>query len=292
MGGESGLRVLRWLVKKIAEKLQQHVSYKVITGMVLLLLLFSFILTNIGYNTFSEALFEQYADGAFMTAETATHEVKAYRIPAFAESGGQTKEYETVLKRLDDLCNSSGSTFIYVIQPDRSDYAHITFLFSTMNHDSSYTLYDFGYVRETTNDEYKRKYRRLYEKESDRELVIRDKGYIETDSHITAMVPLVDWNDEVVAILCVQRQMDVLTTVRRQYLNTTICAMLALGLLVSIGMSVLLARSLLRPLKEISEEALRFSTENTVVRYNSISFLSTSRIAKEKRPGGRFPRRV
>ena len=109
---------------------------------------------------------------------------------AYEESGGKTEEYREILTNLDLLCNASGATFVYVIRPDLSDYAHIRFLFSTKDRESPYSLYDFGFVRETTNDEYREKYRLLYEGASDRELVIRDRGYIETDAHITAMIPL------------------------------------------------------------------------------------------------------
>lgn len=55
------------------------------------------------------------------------------------------------------------AAFIYVIEPDRTDYGQILFLFSTINQNSNDSLYDFGYLRQTTNDEYREKYRALYE---------------------------------------------------------------------------------------------------------------------------------
>ena len=244
------------------KKLRQHVAFKSIGGIVLLLVLFSGIVSAIGYNGFTEALLSQYEDGAFRTAETAADFVDADRIDAYLTSGGTSEEYLDVWNRLDQICNASGATFVYVIIPDRTDWAHITFLFSTINHESSYTVYDFGYVRDTTNDEYREKYRALYELGSTRELVIRDKGYIETDSHITAMIPLKDQNDETVAILCVQRQMDVITGVRMTYVVRVAAVLLLLLLLVTVGQSIYLHRALLRPLKLISEEAVRFSKEN------------------------------
>ena len=53
------------------KKLRQHVAFKSIGGIVLLLVLFSGIVSAIGYNGFTEALLSQYEDGAFRTAETA-----------------------------------------------------------------------------------------------------------------------------------------------------------------------------------------------------------------------------
>lgn len=242
--------------------LREHAAFKSIAGIVLLLVIFSFIVSVIGYQSFTKALLDQYAEGAFLTAETAAQQMDADRIDDYVHSGGTTEEYRAVWDRLDRLCNSTGSTFIYLIQPDRTDYAHITFIFSTINHSSSYSVYDFGYVRDTTNDEYRTKYAALYDLASDRELVIRDKGYIETDPHITAMIGVKGSDGQVKAILCVQRQMDVMARVRQNYVKTVIMVLIVLALLVIAGQSVFLHRTLLRPLHQISEEATRFSTEN------------------------------
>ena len=241
--------------------LKQHAAVKSIGGIVLLLLVFFAVVSIIGYNSFTEALMSQYSEGAFLTAETAAQMVDADRMDEYAESEGATQEYLDVWNQLDHLCNSSGSTFVYVIRPDRSDYAHITFLFSTIDHESKYTIYDFGYVRDTTNDDYRQKYRALYELESERELVIRDRGYIETDAHITAMIGLKGSDGQVKAILCVQRQMDVLSRARQKYLNKIVLTLIVLVVLVIIGQSLFLHRTLLQPLKQISDEALRFSKE-------------------------------
>lgn len=244
------------------KKLREHAAYKSIFGIVLLLVLFSVIISTIAYKTFTDALMKQYSEGAFLTAETAAQYVNPVRIDDYAASGGLTHEYRRVWEQLDQLCNSLGATFIYVIEPDRSDYAHITFLFSTINHNSNYTIYPFGYLRDTTNDEYRAKYRSLYEKKSERELVIRDKGYIETDPHITAMIGLKDPEGEIRAILCVQRQMDVLVKARQSYLTKAILALILLALIVSAGQSLFLHHSLLRPVEQIAQEAKRFSLEN------------------------------
>ena len=145
---------------------RQHATVKSITGIVLLLVLFSAIVLTIGFNIFTDALLEQYAEGAYLTAKTASlleqyaegayltaktasQYVNADEMEDYLQSGGEGEEYEQVWDNLDRLCNSSGSTFIYVIIPDTTDYAHIQFIFSTIDHHTKYTRYDFGYLRET-----------------------------------------------------------------------------------------------------------------------------------------------
>ena len=244
------------------KKIKENIIVKTILILVVVLVAFTVLVSVIGYQEVTQALLDQYSEGAFRTAGIAARFVDHDKIDEFMRSGGKGAEYEETWNRLSSICNATGSTFIYVIMPDTSDYQHITFLFSTMNQESSYTQYEFGYVRETTNEEYALKYRQIYEYHSARELVVRDKGYIETDPHITAMIPLINSEGECKAILCVQRQMDKMIEVRNSYVRKVLLAMAITALLIIIGLSLKLTRSLLRPIHVITAEATRFAAEN------------------------------
>ncbi len=268
---------------------REHAAVKSISWIVLTLLIFFAAVSVIGYNGFTDALLSQYSDGAFLIADTAAKMIDADKIEEYMQmdparvnellnmdpdqqeeairqlSGDDEtlRGYMNIWLQMDQLCNSSGSTFIYVIQPDRRDYAHITIVSSTINHNSNYTRYDFGYVRETTNDEYKEKYAALYDQTAERELLVRDQGYIETDPHITAMIGLRGKHDgQLKAILCVQRQMDVMGNARQVYLKKIILALIILLLSAIAGQAIFLHRTLLQPVKLISDEAIRFSKDS------------------------------
>ncbi len=243
-------------------RLKANVIVKSITGIVLLLVIFSVIVGVIGYRKFTVAMAEQYADGGFRTAWAAVNMLDEDRIDEYMASGGKTEEYLEAWSRLDDLCNATGATFIYMIIPERPSYNHITFLFSTINENSEYEKYDFGYVRDTTNDDYRTKYRKLYDKTSDEELVIRDKGVITTGSHITCMVPVISSAGEVEGILCVQRQMDVMYSYRRGFVNDVIITLLILTVFVIIVQGLYLYHVFLQPMKIITDEAIRFAAED------------------------------
>ncbi len=242
-------------------RFRKSIAFKSFFGIVALLFVFAVIVSYIGYRGFTEELLDQYADSAFRTAHTAADMVDGNRFGKYIESGGKTVFYENTWTALRKICNSSGSTFVYVIQPDLTDYNHITFIFSTINNNSPYEVFDFGYVRETTNDDYRTKYRKLYEGASKEELVIRDKGYISTDPHITAMVPVKNNAGETQAILCVQRQMDALTHARNTFLRNVLAVMAVILLLVIFGQGYMLNKMLIRPVREITREASRFARE-------------------------------
>ena len=91
--------------------------------------------------------------------------------------------------------------------------------------------------------------------------MIRDRGYIETDAHITAMVPLKGTDGQTKAILCVQRQMENLTAVRNRFIRIVFQVMTALVVLIVIAQHFYLRRVLLQPLTKITDEAVRFARE-------------------------------
>ena len=249
-------------MREMKKPIFDRIAVKSIANIIATLALFSILISVIGYNSFTNAILNQYADSAFRTARIAASVVDADRMEEYAASGGATEEYTRVYDMLDRICNRSSATFVYVIQPDISDYGHITFLFSTMKAGQGYQHYEFGYLRETTNDDYRRKYQKLYEGESERELVVRDRGYIETDPHITAMVPLKGEDGKTKAILCVQYQMASIIEERNSFVRKVLITMILVAAAVSLGQVFYLGRRLLHPLQIITKEASRFASEN------------------------------
>ena len=167
------------------------ITFKNNISIAVLLTLFAVIISSIGIRAFNEAMYEQYEEGAFGIAESAVRFVNGDKLYIYEENGGTSEDYQQSWKQLDRICNGSGAMFIYVIRPDLTDYGHIRFVFSTVNHNSEYSPYEVGFVRETTNDEYREKYRNLYEGTSEREvLVLESSRYSRSEYHITAMVPV------------------------------------------------------------------------------------------------------
>jgi len=250
------------------KKRQGSIVRKSVIGMIIPLVFLAGISCVIGYRSLSSAITDVYEKGAIEIAQTAQVIIDGDRIGAIAASNGETEEYKNLYTQFDSLCNTSGATFIYIICPNLVDYNHITFIVSTINKNSPYTQYTFGYYRETTNDEYKTKYRRLYEGVSEAEIVVRDRGYIETDAHITAMVPIKDSEGRTRAILCVQRQMEEITIRRSQYVrNIIITLFIFVGIIIYLQ-SKYMNKVLLSPMKKMAEEAARFATDGKLAGKN------------------------
>lgn len=248
-------------------KIRSSIALKSISFVVLMLLAFAGIVSITGYQVFSEEMYEEFATDAFKVARAAAYCVDADRMEVYKESKGESDEYQRVWIRLDQLCNATESTFIYVIQPDLTDYGEIHFVFSTVNHGTEYSPYEVGYVRETTNDEYREKYRALYAGEKDEELLLlNSSAYAQELHHITAMVALKGTDQRTEAILCVQQQMDLLEPVRRGYIRNIVVALLAVTLVAIVVEGAYLNRKLLLPIQQITGEATRFAQENVTAK--------------------------
>ena len=249
------------------KKIQSSIALKSISFVVLMLTAFAVIISITGYQVFSEEMYEEFATDAFKVARAAAYCVDANRMEVYKESKGESDEYQRVWIRLDQLCNATESTFIYVIQPDLTDYGEIHFVFSTVNHNTEYSPYEVGYIRETTNDEYREKYRALYAGEKNEELLLLDSSaYAQELHHITAMVALKGTDQRTEAILCVQQQMDLLEPVRRGYSKNIIYALLLVTVVAIITEGVYLNRKLLLPVQQITGEATRFARENVTAK--------------------------
>ena len=143
--------------------LRNNIAVQIVAVFVIVIALLAVFVCVTGYNQFTHSVATQYEDCAYNTARTA-----ATMIPPELLTGGIAgAEFQMRFKMLNDewerLADTQDATFIYLIRPDKSDYNHIKFFLSIMNSSANYERYPSGYVRKTTNDEYRREYREICE---------------------------------------------------------------------------------------------------------------------------------
>lgn len=239
---------------------RRKITFNIVLSTVILLLAFGVIAGTIGYIEFSDETTEEYKKDALRFARAAGSYVDASRLDYYLKTDGNSEDYKTTADALDTLCNRVNVQFIYVIKPD-SDYNHINFIFDAVNQDADFEPFAVGHVRETSNDEYREKYKRLYDGASDEETLVRDDGFVETGSHITALSALRNPDGSTAGIVCVQRQMDALTKARYDYLVKIMIAIAALIVLSVLLYIFFLRRTLIKPIKIITSETERFSSD-------------------------------
>ena len=185
-----------------------------------------------------------------------------------------------------------GVSLVYVIRVDQSDYGRFVSVFNTVNNDvdnTSYTAWECGYKRDTTNDEYREKYKAIYEQDSDFETVYRRNAKDGQHPHITSMVPVKNSAGDVTGILCVQRPIREIDDARRPYLITIGLLTVVIAVIAAILAAVYIRKQIVRPIRKMETEATRFAKENTLAeplgeisRYREISSLADSIDTMEK----------
>ena len=247
-------------------RFRRSLSGNIISAIILLIMIFSVIVSIIGYMSFTETLKREYLDMAYRSAETATALVDGDRIDDYIEEGESGREYRVVQQRMDTLCNKMNLTLIYTIKVDTADYGRFVSVFESVNKNAEpdYSRWEAGYYRETTNEEYREIYRDLYENGTAYREIFRTTDLRGKEPHVTALVPVKDSDGETTAIMCVQRPMDELTaTGRKPFLINLSLAAAVLCVFVSALGLIYVRKEFVIPLKTIADEATRFAEERT-----------------------------
>ncbi len=250
---------------KVIKKLRSSLAFNIIGGIILLLVVFGIIVCGIGYFSFTSAFKKEYSTSTYHMADTATTLINGDHLDDYL-AGKEMEEYELTKEYLDAYCVRMRLSLIYLIKVDTSDYGRFVSIFNAVDNtvdDSSYTPWEIGFKRDTTNNEYRRKYKKLYDKESAFETLYRIKTTDGQHPHITTMVPVMNSAEDVVAILCVQRPARELDDARRPYLIIIAISTILLAIISGISAAFYIRRHFVDPVEKVSDEAARFAKENT-----------------------------
>lgn len=264
-------------MKSKSNKLKNFTSgfaFRMISGIILWLWLFTVIISAIGYMQFTKSLTQEYNDSAFRTAESAAMLVDGDKIDLYLQEGFNDAEYDDRWNRMNVLCQKQNVTLIYVIKVDTSNYGKYKSVFNTVNDNSGYTPWEVGLENETTNDEYVQVYRDIYENGLEQGTVVRTKGLRGREAHITSLVPIKNSQGEVTSILCVERPMDELISGRQEYIDSILLATILLAIAACACLAFYLKRQFVKPVEKISKEANRFAKENCSPQGNPLDNIS------------------
>ena len=249
------------------KKKNKSLEYVIVRSIVLLLLVFAVLMVIVGYRRFTRYYTHEYNDSAYRTAKTAAALIKVDNLDLYLESNGENDEYKLTRDRLNILTNKQDVSVIYVIKPD-SDYKHFTSIFNSVSVDSGYTPWVIGSKKKTTNKEYEKYFKEIMKHGRVRATVIRNRNLNGALQHITSLIPLVDSNGNVKAILCVQRFMKSLTRARFGYVfNVSILTFIIIIVTIILALNFL-KKQIIRPIEKVSREAKRFATESNRSKHN------------------------
>ena len=249
----------------IVRKLRSSMAANIIGAIVILLFVFGAFVCTTGFFNFTDSFKREYETSTYHIADTATTLVNGDHLDEYLR-GEELDEYEQSGRYLNAYTNRIGVSIIYVIMVDRSDYGRFVSVFNLINNEvdnTDYTEWELGHKRDTTNEEYRQKYKAIYEQGAVFETVYRMRPNDGSHPHVTTMVPVKNSDGEVAAILCVQRPIREMVRARRPYLFKIILSTFIMSVLAAIFITVFVRNQIVVPVTVVSEEASRFARENT-----------------------------
>lgn len=251
-------------------KLINSINFRFIFFIVIILLLSNAVACVIGYVEINEAMKNTYYEYAINAADTANDFIDGAMLDDYladVDYYKQDSEYLEILYNLNHVCQKQKITLLYVIVVDQeANYDNFYSVFNTVIDDNpyGYTPWELGYHRES-NDEYISIYKDLYEKKIENGVVTRTKDLNGKPPHITALSPVFDSNGNVVAITCVQREMNELNSLLSSFLRkNTLTTFANLAILVFFGVLYCI-KQFSNPVKKIITESKRFASSNIVL---------------------------
>ncbi|MBQ1365493.1 MAG: PP2C family protein-serine/threonine phosphatase [Clostridia bacterium] len=267
------------------KKLRSSLPFNVISAIVVLLLVFGAVAGALGLINFADGLRREYAVTTFHMADTAATLVNGDHLEDYLK-GERTDEYQSTRENLELFCRKISVSLIYVIQVDRSDYGSFVSVFNLADNsvdNSDYVPWELGYTRETTNDEYRQKYRAVCEEGSAYETVYRLHTTDGQHPHITTIVPVKNSAGEVCALLCMQRPARELADYGSIYVINIVASIAFISILAGAVATRFLRRKIIQPIQKVSEEATRFAEQNIkgepledISRYEDFAKLASS----------------
>ncbi|MBR1582381.1 MAG: PP2C family protein-serine/threonine phosphatase [Spirochaetales bacterium] len=248
----------------IGRKLRSNMAFNIIGGIVLVITLFAFVVGAIGFVSFTNSFKKEYSTTTYHMADTATSLVNGDHLFDYL-TGLEMEEYQRTKRYLENYCKRMAVSIVYVIMVEQNGFDYFFSIFNCVNNEvdnTSYVPWELGHRRQTTNEDYRQEYIKLYNKQAPYGTIYRINTKDGNNWHITTLVPIMDSNDDVAGLLCIQRPINEIYKARIPYLITIVISTIVLVFLASAFAVFFMKKQLIGPIRKVSFEATRFAQEN------------------------------
>ncbi len=248
----------------IGRKLRSNMAFNIIGGIVLVITLFAFVVGAIGFVSFTNSFKKEYSTTTYHMADTATSLVNGDHLFDYL-TGLEMEEYQRTKRYLENYCKRMAVSIVYVIMVEQNGFDYFFSIFNCVNNEvdnTSYVPWELGHRRQTTNEDYRQEYIKLYNKQAPYGTIYRINTKDGNNWHITTLVPIMDSNDDVAGLLCIQRPINEIYKARIPYLITIVISTIVLVFLASAFAVFFMKKQLIGPIRKVSFEATRFAREN------------------------------
>ncbi len=242
-------------------KITGTLTFVMIAGIVILILVMQIGAGAIGYLQFTNSLQSQYLASANMVATASAHTIDPVQMDSYLAGAGKDTYYTRTRDRLQNLADASSSYVIYAAKVDFESEERI-YVYDVIGAGYDTPAYELGYTYKI-KPEYMTDYRSF----ADHTGPAYSSVFLQDDAighYVTTTVPLYYENGDMAGICGVVMPMTELTVARKNYLIRL--SVLACILSVTVGLLWyrFMRRSLVLPIRQIARETIRFSESGDV----------------------------
>lgn len=243
------------------KKRMTGITGKLTLGVIIFGGLLGILISVVGFREFTSVLEQQYNDSAYEIAQTALNYLNPDKFGEYLSTGQPDEEYYQIEKQLDDLVDATDTTLIYVASVDESDYRTLTYIYDAVNLKSGFKRYPFGYTAPGVEEKYVNHVQNIMTK-GERAAEYLYSYSEESGAHTTAGIAVYDSQENIVAILGVEKAMTRLENARNTYVRHVLTGVLIAVFLFLLLYSTFLYREMLIPILAVTDEAKRFADSN------------------------------
>ncbi|MCF0120940.1 MAG: SpoIIE family protein phosphatase, partial [Oscillospiraceae bacterium] len=242
------------------------IGTRLIIGVCIFGIVLGIVASAIGYSRFTKVIERRYNENAYEIAYTAGSYINGDRLREYAQTLEKDEEYDITQAMLDELCENTNTTTIYVALAHPEDWCTLTYVYDSIHSSTGWSRYELGYVDEhAILPDFTWVIQDIIEQNN-----IHKDTYIYTynlasGDHTNVIVPVLDSSGEIVGIIGVEKAMTALNEARVSYVKSVLFytfTTLVLFILVYIW---ILNRQIIKPVLTVKNEAQAFVQQDAQV---------------------------
>ncbi len=241
------------------KKIRRKLSHKLVLGFILLGTLICAASVSISYVNYKTAVEKQYNDTAYRIAAAALSYIDGDDVARYLDTGETDEAYEVMGQHISRIRTNMEANYIYVAGVEELE---LTYVYDADNPTDDYEPFKLG-DKGTINPKFREETAEILEKG------IRSDNYFYSHSQFgyntSAIVPIYSSDGAVVAILGVEVAMEALQNMLLRFILMTLAASAALTALFITAYLFYLRRSVIKPIRIMTEEAESFIQNETLI---------------------------
>ena len=224
----------------------------VIAGFILCTLIFS-----AGFIAFSRQFKNQYDKHVRSVAATVLECLNPDSFEQYLASQKTDAQYEQINHILQYFIDQFELNLIYVSSVEPPDYKRITYIYNPVKTGGRHSPFPLGYFEVYEEPQYNASAKRVLE---NGETVVRHTMKTRSGSHITAMLPVRNSQQKIVAVLGVQKDIQEFVIARHKYINVVVFVELFFALIFIVFFSGFFNLHFIKPVVTITRETDHFAS--------------------------------